>query len=481
MSGNVSTDQADSESGVRRRRASATRFWARAVSGGVVVAAALAVPEFSVGAGDLTDASRGLEPLEPTPARGLSPARHVSGAGEGALAGVRYGSLLKVSDTIRPMPAAPLIASSGVVLRDKPAPSAADPLPLVMAADIPEQAPEPEVGAFAPAASPSLLPGAGRETLTVVADTVRQDTVPFALADVEMPPSATMVPAVVPAQGAVSAQERAAAAPVPESALGTATGSFSALLPESDRGALATPGASTGAPAGTPGRSPVPALVAVAPVVSATPTDVAPVPPVSRPPLPASPVSKPKVASAPVASLASVPVRQRAAARAEARAVPAPSAAVSRPAPEPVAAIAAIPRPATARPATSLGAGISAYQFDVKSQLITRVDGKAAGAVDFQQTAAGLKVRLGSIIDVLDDRFEPGQLARLRASSASNTWLSLAELQANGIPISYDPVYDEFNVGQTDTRPKAARKVHIDQITTPERGISSTGMGQIRR
>lgn len=117
----------------------------------------------------------------------------------------------------------------------------------------------------------------------------------------------------------------------------------------------------------------------------------------------------------------------------------------------------------------------------MKSQLITRVDGKAAGAVDFQQTTAGLKVHLGSIIDVLDDRFEPAQLARLRTSSASNTWLSLAELQANGIPISYDPVYDEFNVGQTDTRPKAARKVHIDQITTPERGISSTGMGQIRR
>ena len=54
-------------------------------------------------------------------------------------------------------------------------------------------------------------------------------------------------------------------------------------------------------------------------------------------------------------------------------------------------------------------------------------------------------------------------------------------LQAQGVPISYDPVYDEFNVGLTDTRPKAARKVHMDQISAPERGIGATGMDQVRR
>ena len=51
---------------------------------------------------------------------------------------------------------------------------------------------------------------------------------------------------------------------------------------------------------------------------------------------------------------------------------------------------------------------------------------------------------------------------------------------AQGIPISYDPVYDEFNVGLTDTRPKAARKVHIDQISAPERGLGATGIPQAR-
>ncbi len=82
---------------------------------------------------------------------------------------------------------------------------------------------------------------------------------------------------------------------------------------------------------------------------------------------------------------------------------------------------------------------------------------------------------------MLADRFAPDEIARIRASSAGDTYVSLAELQARGIPISYDPVYDEFNVGLTDTRPKSARKVHIDQITLPERGIDATGMAQVPR
>lgn len=112
---------------------------------------------------------------------------------------------------------------------------------------------------------------------------------------------------------------------------------------------------------------------------------------------------------------------------------------------------------------------------------MTRVDGKTAGAVDFRQTETGLAVRIGSIAEVLADRFDPAQLARIRGSHDGNTWLSLAELRAQGIPISYDPVYDEFNVGHVDPRPKAGRKVHMDQITAPARGIGATGIDQVRR
>jgi hypothetical protein len=85
------------------------------------------------------------------------------------------------------------------------------------------------------------------------------------------------------------------------------------------------------------------------------------------------------------------------------------------------------------------------------------------------------------VAEVLADRLPAGELARIRSSSSGNAWLSLAELQAQGIPISYDPVYDEFNVGLVDTRPKAARKVHMDQISAPERGLGSTGIDQLPR
>ncbi len=135
------------------------------------------------------------------------------------------------------------------------------------------------------------------------------------------------------------------------------------------------------------------------------------------------------------------------------------------------------PKPALTAPAS---AAASPYEVDVSARLLTRVDGKTAGTVDFQQTPSGLKVRLGSIVEVLADRFDPAQIARIRCSAAGNTYLSLTDLQAQGVPISYDPVYDEFNVGTTDTRPKAGRKVHIDQITAPERSGDSTAIGQIR-
>ena len=119
--------------------------------------------------------------------------------------------------------------------------------------------------------------------------------------------------------------------------------------------------------------------------------------------------------------------------------------------------------------------------LDIRSQLTTRIDGKAAGKVDFQQSATGLAVRLGSIVELLADRYEANQIARIRSSAAGEVYLPLLQLREQGIPISYDPVYDEFNVGLVDTRPKAARKVHMDQISTPERGLGSTGIDQVRR
>lgn len=157
-------------------------------------------------------------------------------------------------------------------------------------------------------------------------------------------------------------------------------------------------------------------------------------------------------------------------------AVPAPMVAPAKPAPAPAALAAALPKPA---PASAAPSHVEAPGFSAR--LLTRVDGRATGEVDFQQTPAGLKVRLGSVAEVLAQRLPESELARIRGSASGNAWLSLAELQAQGIPISYDPVYDEFNIGREDTRPRAARKVHIDQISTPERGAGAGTMDQIRR
>ena len=114
----------------------------------------------------------------------------------------------------------------------------------------------------------------------------------------------------------------------------------------------------------------------------------------------------------------------------------------------------------------------------IQSQLLTRIGNKALGKIDFQQSSTGLEVRLGSLVELLGDRYEPQQVERIMASSAKDLYIPLAQLQAEGIPLSYDPVNDEFNLGLVDTRPKAARKVHIDQRGTFT-GYDAPALGQV--
>lgn len=136
-----------------------------------------------------------------------------------------------------------------------------------------------------------------------------------------------------------------------------------------------------------------------------------------------------------------------------------------------------MPRPKPQQSLPAAAAKPASAQIDVKSQLLTRIDGKTAGKVDFRQTGSGLQVRLGSIVELLGDRFDPAMIARIRASSARDVYVSLAQLQAQGIPISYDPVYDEFNVGKVDARPKAGYKVHIDQISSVQQRRQDPAVG----
>ena len=235
-------------------------------------------------------------------------------------------------------------------------------------------------------------------------------------------------------------------------------GSFASLLPQPELAGPAIPEPRS------------PALAMAAPAVGAGPASQ------RNAAQPGAIVARPR----PVGATAPV-LADRAAAPAQM------AVAGTAPAAAPAARIAAAAAAVTPQPVPGAGAAPSPAQrlgvpnFDTKAQLVTRIDGKTAGTVDFRQTPGGLQVRIGSVVDVLADRYDTAGLARIRASSAADTYVSLAQLQGQGIPISYDPVYDEFNVGLTDTRPKAARKVHIDQISTPERGSGAIGIDQVRR
>lgn len=80
----------------------------------------------------------------------------------------------------------------------------------------------------------------------------------------------------------------------------------------------------------------------------------------------------------------------------------------------------------------------------VESRLPAMVDAQIAGWLDFRQTLGGLHIRVGSLVDLLKDRFAASELERLGRGPAINSHLSLKELRNAGIPITYDPVRDAF-------------------------------------
>lgn len=435
-----------------------TRF----LPGTVAVVAALTMPEFSVGAGDVAEGGRFDDPPEPA----VKPAQGRVKIGQAPvkpqLAGVRYAAMLDLD------------LSNAATLA----------LPAAMA-NLPagnRSEPEPVAAASAPlgeAVTPTFVPPPPALATTPLAEQDKDRVDVFAPASMPAPPVATMskmveaVPVIVPA--ILPAVEDAPSLPQAESA-----GAAALPAPVMSAAPGPAPLSATKSSAAEP-----PALAAALPVRATQ------VPPAARGMIdqvtPAriaaaqalKTFAEPLAMSAPAARPASVaPLTASTAVAAPTARAPISAPAASAPAPAKAVAI-AVSRPAS--PAITAPPASKPATPAITAQLTTRVDGKAAGAVDFQQTSGGLKVRLGSIVEVLADRYDASQLDRIRNSAAGNQYLSLAELQAQGVPISYDPVYDEFNVGLTDTRPKAARKVNMDQISTPERGLDTTGMAQVPR
>ena len=80
--------------------------------------------------------------------------------------------------------------------------------------------------------------------------------------------------------------------------------------------------------------------------------------------------------------------------------------------------------------------------------MAVRLFEKAIGDVAFQVDSAGkIEIRVSQILDLLEDRFDEADFARLRNSDASREFVSLTDLRGNGIPVRYDPVYDELIIG----------------------------------
>lgn len=117
----------------------------------------------------------------------------------------------------------------------------------------------------------------------------------------------------------------------------------------------------------------------------------------------------------------------------------------------------------------------------VQDRLVARIGGLEAGSVEFIQTDGTISVKLGSLLELVSARVPASELEHLSSSPALDEFLSIEKLQSAGLPIEYDPVYDEFKLGGKSEPSGNQMKSHIDQIGTPQESTSRTNMDQISK
>ncbi|MHA7820322.1 MAG: hypothetical protein ACX930_11810 [Erythrobacter sp.] len=129
-------------------------------------------------------------------------------------------------------------------------------------------------------------------------------------------------------------------------------------------------------------------------------------------------------------------------------------------------------------PAAS-GRVAAAAELAVKTRLDARINGVLAGSVDFRQLDGTIAIRLRSVVDLMHERYSASELEYLRSGQAIDSFITLGELQAAGIPIRYDAVYDEVEFGiDYEDAPNAA-KVQVQQIGAPTVGSDRVGIDQL--
>lgn len=67
-----------------------------------------------------------------------------------------------------------------------------------------------------------------------------------------------------------------------------------------------------------------------------------------------------------------------------------------------------------------------------------------SGKLEFSDKGQVISIRLGSLLSLVANRFDKSEFERLSQSAAASEFVPMDTLVEMGMPIRYDPVYDEF-------------------------------------
>ncbi|MEE4288846.1 MAG: hypothetical protein V2J14_05705, partial [Erythrobacter sp.] len=108
-----------------------------------------------------------------------------------------------------------------------------------------------------------------------------------------------------------------------------------------------------------------------------------------------------------------------------------------------------------------------------------RLNGDLAGTVEVTSSDGEVKVKLGSLLELVSSAMPQQEYLQLAAMAAADNFVSIDALKANDLKVGYDPVYDEVKLeGQIEVR-GTPTKAYVDQIAPIEGGPSRTMMEQI--
>lgn len=84
---------------------------------------------------------------------------------------------------------------------------------------------------------------------------------------------------------------------------------------------------------------------------------------------------------------------------------------------------------------------------EAPTEMTVRIGEQAIGKVAFRTSeTGGIDVQLSGLLDLVADRLPADEFARLRNSQAADSFVGAEQLQAVGLTLRYDPVYDELRL-----------------------------------